>query len=112
MPEKGQSHIADRAIPLFPDTELEEYRRSVCGALDELDTGDGVLVVVDLVSGTPFNQICTFYEEKRIRVVTGMNLPACVTALDLRGSASLEEVAQGCLQEGREGIIDLDSLMG
>ena len=56
----GCDLVGVRAIPLFPDTELEEYRRSVCGALDELDTGDGVLVVVDLVSGTPFNQICTF----------------------------------------------------
>ena len=106
----GCDLTAVQAIPLFPDSELEAYHQSICDAIENLNSGDGVLVIVDLVAGTPFNQICTLYQEKKIRVVTGMNLPMCVTALDMRGSSTLEELAQGCLQEGKEGIIDVDSL--
>ena len=37
-----------------PDTYKEELRETI----QRLDTGDGVVVFVDLMGGTPFNTIC------------------------------------------------------
>lgn len=100
-----------RAIPLFMESEMDAYTQSVSAAIDELDTGEGVLVVVDLISGTPFNRSCELYASKHMAVVTGMSLPLCLTALDYRGSESLADIARLCAEVGKEGVLNLETLL-
>ncbi len=99
------------ALPLYMETELEAYTQAMERAIDALDTGDGVLVIADLLSGTPFNRACTLCETKNIAVLTGMNLPMCITASELRSGAGLREIAEECAREGRDGIVNLEALM-
>lgn len=100
-----------KAIPLFMESELGEYTQSVSDAIDELDTGEGVLVIVDLLAGTPFNRACELMATKRIAVIAGMSMPMCVTALDLRDSKTLESLAEQCVQEGRDGALNAQSFL-
>lgn len=100
-----------RAIPLYMESEMDAYTQCVSDAIDELDTGEGVLVIVDLISGTPFNRSCELYASKHIAVVTGMSLPLCLTALDYRSSESLESIAELCVEAGRDGVLNLKTLL-
>lgn len=99
------------AIPLYMETELETYHSSIAQAIDRLDSGEGVLILVDILSGTPFNRSCILYEQKHIQVVAGLSLPMCVTALDFRREQDLETLARTCLEEGRESIVNLKDLL-
>ncbi len=101
---------AVQAIPLDTDTDIEVYTERISAAIDDLDTGDGVLVLVDLIAGTPFNRICTLYGQKNMEVLTGMNLAMCVTAASVREFEGLQEIAEELITEGREGIINIKSL--
>lgn len=100
-----------KAVPLFVDSELGAYTRSVSDAIDELDTGEGVLVIADLLGGTPFNRVCELLSTKHIALIVGMSMPMCVTALDLRDSETLESLAEQCVQEGRSGALNALSLL-
>lgn len=100
-----------QAVPLYMETELEEYAGNLSAAIDSLDDGSGVLVVVDLVGGTPFNRACMLYETKNIRIIAGMNLPMCIVAAESRDCGSLDELVQTCLEGGRDGVVDVKSFL-
>jgi len=53
-----------------PDKELEAAK----SLLEELDGGDGVLVLTDLLGSTPSNIAHRLQQHKDINIVTGINL--------------------------------------
>lgn len=70
---------------------------------------DEVLILTDIKGGTPYNEAYKYYlsNEKRVRVVAGMNLPMVIElGLSLSNSslAALEELA---IEQGRKGITGL-----
>jgi len=80
--------------------------------LEQLDTGEGVLVFCDLFAGTPAHQMTKYLSEK-VKVITGMNLPVIMETLGSRMSG--EEMDIDVLMEtGKDGIrewkpVDSDS---
>ena len=70
---------------------------------------DEVLILTDIKGGTPYNEAYKYYlsNEKRVRVVAGMNLPMVIElGLSLSNSSltALEELA---IEQGRKGITGL-----
>ena len=93
------------AVPLRIDSSLEEYAKLLEEAVERLDCGEGVLVMVDILSGTPFNQICPMLKEKNIEVITGMNLPMFISAVGSRDSKTLGELGESIIEDSRAGMI-------
>lgn len=100
-----------KAIALFQDTGLDDYAQEISGALEELDDGEGVFVITDIISGTPFNQVCQFYEEKNIEIITGMNLPMVIFAIHYRDYYSLEELGNRCIDEAKNCMVTMKSIL-
>ena len=50
-------------ISLKPGQDPGEFKEKVRQAVEELDTGMGVLVLTDLLGGTPFNSIAMLCQE-------------------------------------------------
>lgn len=74
----------------------------------DLDQGDGVLVLTDMYGSTPSNIAHRLKEKNRVRVISGVNLPMVVRAMNypqLNLADMTERVASG----GREGIIEGDA---
>lgn len=66
---------------------------------------EGVLVFVDLLGGTPFNQAMMISQDvENIEVVTGTNLPMLIELLFLRNGSSLSELADQAISVGQAGI--------
>lgn len=66
---------------------------------------DGVLVFVDLLGGTPFNQAMMISQDvENVEVITGTNLPMLIELLFLRNGATLAELAEQAVAVGRAGI--------
>lgn len=100
-----------RAIVLRADSDLDEYTQKISDTIDELDDAEGVLVITDILSGTPFNRVCLLYEEKNIEVITGLSLPMVLSAVTLRDSYSLTELSEVCIEETVTCMVTLRSIL-
>lgn len=86
----------------------EEYEKRVNEAISKVDTGDGVIGMVDLLNGTPCNT-CALKMNENFKVITGMNL---TTLLELLGTRlSVEKLSDldinTLVQTGKDGVKDL-----
>ena len=66
------------ALSLEWGDSFETARAKVRAAIDRLDQGEGVLILVDMFGGTPSNVAMTFLEDGKVEIVTGVNLPMVV----------------------------------
>jgi len=76
-----------------------------------VDEGDGVLIVTDMFGGTPSNVSLTFLEEKKIEVISGVNLPMLLKLATLSAKVSLEEAVKVAESAGRDNIIVASKLL-
>lgn len=72
-----------------PGASPEQIRDGLRNAVEKVDTGDGVIVLADLIGGTPCNQSLALCRQTRLEVVTGVNLPMLIKANTLRADADL-----------------------
>ncbi len=72
------------AVPIAADSDRDERQRAICGAVAEVDKGDGVVLVTDLYGGTPSNLALKACDTPKRRVLYGANLPLLVKLATLR----------------------------
>lgn len=74
---------------LSPQAMEEQLQRAV----RVVDQGEGVLVLADLIGGTPCTRSMALCRKARLEVITGVNLPMVLKAHSLRPTRSLRELA-------------------
>lgn len=89
-----------------PSASPEEIRSRISGAVSSVDSGEGVIVLADLLGGTPCNQSLMLCSQRSLEVLTGVNLPMLLKASSLRNSVmALPEMAQVLTQYGQKNIL-------
>lgn len=73
-----------------------------------LDSGDGVLVLTDLLGATPSNVATRLLRPGKVEGVSGASLPMLIRALTYRDEP-LAAVVDKAVSGGREGVARLDS---
>lgn len=92
-----------KTIGLYHGDGVEEYEEKVRSAYSELDDGDGVLVFVDILNGTPSNTVMRMISENpKIRAIAGVNMPMLIMAVTDREDTSLQELCDECREAGIE----------
>ncbi len=93
------------AVPLLPGQSPESYLNEIRHVLDEqvFDT----ILLVDLFGGTPSNCAAKLCFEYSVDVVSGVNLPMLVEALQIRGTVTGQKLRQRLVEAGRDGIRDI-----
>ncbi len=89
------------------ESDPEELLISTTELVDELENGDGVLIMTDLAGSTPSNiasQIAG--SRKTVRIVSGINLSMLIRVLNYP-ECTLEELTEKALTGGRDGIIEV-----
>ncbi len=93
------------AVSIDPTTESHDVLREKVGkSISANDSGDGVLILTDLFGGTPANLSLSFLEDGKVEVVTGVNLPMIVRAINSRGDHDLVSLSKVVSDSGRESI--------
>ena len=87
-----------------PDCDLEGVLEDARQAAEELDSGDGVLVLTDLYGATPSNIACRMHRFHEVRVVSGLNLPMLIRVLNYP-DLDLDELQHKAVSGGRDGIM-------
>ena len=67
-----------RAITIGADDDRAEKQEEICDAADAVDTGDGVVIVVDMFGGSPSNLSLRACSPANRRIVYGANLPMLI----------------------------------
>lgn len=92
-------------VCLNPGDDPEAYGATLKKAVEEVDTGDGVLIMTDIRGGTPFNQSLMLCREKKIQIVVGTNIPlVLVVNLGRTEETTLNELSDLVLKSAAESI--------
>jgi PTS system mannose-specific IIA component len=67
-----------RAVAIEADHDREQKQQDICVAADEVDQGDGVVVVTDLFRGSPSNLSLRACQPENRRILYGANLPMLI----------------------------------
>jgi PTS system mannose-specific IIA component len=89
----------------------DSLRASIEQAVTGVDRANGVLILTDMFGGTPSNLSLSFLDEGKIEVLTGVNLPMLLKAVQLRKSP-LAEAAQSISEHARNSITVAGELLG
>jgi PTS system mannose-specific IIA component len=92
------------AISLDPSAPPEVSRQQIQQGLLQVNNGNGVVILTDMLGGTPSNLTLSFLQEGKVEVITGVNLPMLMKLAQLREQDDLREVALALQQSGQKGI--------
>jgi len=72
-------------------------------AIDQADSGDGVLILTDLMGASPANLVMEAMEEAHAVMVTGVNLAMLIRACNYR-NLSLELLVPKAVEGGKRAV--------
>ena len=92
------------SVSIDLNQNVDRLREKVAAGIKKVNRDQGVLILTDMFGGTPSNISYSFLEEGRIEVLSGVNLPILVHALDNRGKITLAELASSLESLGKKSI--------
>ena len=107
---KAAEMITDRKLNNFKAVSInlsdhpDKARQKILAAVKSIDTGEGVLILVDMFGGTPSNLSLSLLSEGKIEVITGVNLPMIIEAADKSQKEKLPELVKILSLSGQKGI--------
>ena len=86
------------------DAEFESQRAEIARRLEEVNSGDGVILLTDMFGGTPSNLAMSMLSQPGVEIIGGVNLPMLVKLAKIRGTQALAEAVRCAEEAGRKYI--------
>lgn len=93
-----------RTVGVPRDAAVDGLVVSIREAVEQCDIGAGVLVLTDLFGGTPTTLSLSLLKSHALEVISGVNLPMVIKAVQSR-DLPLAELAGQVKSAGRQGIV-------
>jgi len=97
-----QQQIA--AVCIGPDDDMNDRRQEILQKVQEVDSGDGVVVLTDMFGGTPSNLAISIMEPTKVEVVAGINLPLLINLAASREDENMVLAVNAAQDAGRKYI--------
>ena len=91
-------------VCIYPEDKLDSRREDIRTAIGKVDGGDGVVVLTDILGGTPSNLAFQLCDHRNVEVIGGVNLPLLVKLAKVRGTEPLAEAVAHATAAGRKYI--------
>ena len=91
------------AISIAPDHDRARKQDEICDAADEVDEGDGVVIVTDMFGGSPSNLSLRACDPDNRRIIYGANLPMLIKLAKSRHKP-VNKAVEDALNAGRKYI--------
>lgn len=95
-----------------PNDDMNERRDDILAKVNEVDSGEGVIVLTDMFGGTPSNLAISIMDKANVEVIAGINLPMLVKLDTLRKEKTLKEAVNGAKEAGIKYITIASELLG
>ncbi len=99
----GRLDSAD-AVSITQTADSEQIRKMIEEKVSLLNTGEGVLILTDMLGGTPSNISLSFLKEEMVEVLTGVNLPMVIAIAQNRPDMDLSKLAEAAQEAGKTSI--------
>lgn len=96
------------AIDVRADQDPAEVKWLAKAAIARLDNGTGVLVITDVMGGTPSNCTLALCHPGQVEVIAGISLPMLLRAITYRNDM-LDVVVEMALSGGQNGAVRVDN---
>jgi mannose PTS system EIIA component len=90
-------------VCIGPD-DVERCRQDIRESIASVNQGDGVVVLTDIMGGTPCNLAVSLADNKQVEVIAGVNLPLLVKLAKIRSTEPLAEAVDHAAAAGRKYI--------
>ncbi len=98
-----QSQVEPLSLQLADNIQAAKGKLS--RAVQKADSGDGVLILTDMLGGTPSNLCLSLLGRSQVEVVSGVNLPMLLKATLARKESGLRETANRVKKHARDSIL-------
>lgn len=82
----------------------EKLRGKIDRGIKKVMGQEGVIILTDMFGGTPSNLSYSFLEEGHIEVLSGVNLPILIQAVNMREKMELDQLAANLEAFGKKSI--------
>lgn len=96
------------AIDVTADQDTREVERLARDAIVALDDGSGVLVITDVMGGTPSNCTLGLCGVENVQVIAGISLPMLLRAMTYRND-TLDVTVEMALAGAQGGAVRVDN---
>lgn len=100
----GSRPEATIAVSINITEDVDKLRGKVARAIKEVTRKRGTLILTDMFGGTPSNLSYAFLREGQVEVVSGVNLPIVIKAINARENMNLGELAESLESFGKRSI--------
>lgn len=101
-----------KTIEFVPGEGPEDLKRKYNEAIDQLDCTDGLIFLVDIFGGSPFNAAADIaLRNENYEIITGINVPMVIEALSSREFLSLEETVEAVINTSKDSIKRLEKIV-
>lgn len=102
-------------LSLRKDSDVNTFKQEFLSSIENLNFNDDILILVDLEGGSPYNVACEYYYSEKYRgkieVITGVNFPMLVQAIEELNSSTLKELADETINQGKNCIVRAKELI-
>ncbi|MFZ6864253.1 PTS sugar transporter subunit IIA [Undibacterium sp. Ji67W] len=96
------------AIDVIADQNTDEVNQLAHAAVQRLNDGSGVLVMTDIMGGTPSNCCRQLGAPDQVAIIAGISLPMLLRAITYRQD-ELDVVVEMALAGGQNGAVRIDN---
>jgi PTS system mannose-specific IIA component len=92
------------SISINLNENAEKLRQKIDQGIKKVMGQEGVIILTDMFGGTPSNLSYSFLEEGHIEVLSGVNLPILIQAVNMRKKKELGQLAADLEAFGKKSI--------
>lgn len=92
------------SISINLNENAEKLRQKIDQGIKKVMGQEGVIILTDMFGGTPSNLSYSFLEEGHIEVLSGVNLPILIQAVNMRKKKELGQLATDLEAFGKKSI--------
>jgi PTS system mannose-specific IIA component len=83
---------------------MENRRQDILDAVEEVESGNGVVILTDMFGGTPSNLAISIMRPGEIEVLAGVNLPMLIKLASIRQESNIKQAIEAAKESGRKYI--------
>lgn len=99
---KSQDNLLSVSINIQEDPD--SLRKKIKKGISNVKTEAGVIILTDMFGGTPSNLSYSFLEEGQVEVISGVNLPILLKAVNSRSKMDMERLTSSLVEHGKKSI--------
>lgn len=92
------------SVSININENADKLRGKISEGIKNVNRQEGVLILTDMFGGTPSNLSYSFLEEGRTEVISGVNLPILIKAVNTRKDMDISKLAQCIETYGKKSI--------